>query len=387
MNAARKAAIRADVEVAFDRKDRRNRIRIARAGSRCGLGMPRKAIEDGARYRSDRSRRGPHPLMLGMPTSSNGGGVTNGTLTPGSFGSQKLPGIAFFDPSPTGEYDCGSVLKRRLVLSGSDVLISSNVRSLPATRRLDPRGDHFRDHEGQPLESGTTGSLFIDSLPVETRARLTSRISRVKLSSGQVLSIAGEPIKDIYFPIESVISTLTQMRDGYAVEVGLTGREGLTGFSLVFGTSSASHLVTAQVPDSAFRVDVTTFRSLLASDQRLHERVLAYAGYAFNAATQFAACNRLHNVEERFARWMLMASDRVAKDDFMLTQEFAAEMLGVRRPSISLVAGAMSRAGIIRYRRGAMSILDREALREAACECYVATDSNLRQSMGYGLAR
>lgn len=126
------------------------------------------------------------------------------------------------------------------------------------------------------------------------------------------------------------------------------------------------------------------FLRQLEIDADLRARVFAYAEYSFIAAAQFAACNRLHPIAERYARWLLMADDRVGMREFELTQEFSAQMLGVRRPGVTVVALELSNAGLISYRRGHISILDRQGLEEAACECYSVVNFELQRLMGYG---
>jgi CRP-like cAMP-binding protein len=174
------------------------------------------------------------------------------------------------------------------------------------------------------------------------------------------------------------------MADGSAVEVGLAGHEGMSALSLAFGSRTTPHTTMVQIPNSAYSMPAEAFLSQLGLDRALNARVLSYAEYSFNAAAQFVACNRLHPVEERYARWILMAHDRVGEGEFMLTQEFTAQMLGVRRASVTVVAGAMSDSGLIAYRRGFISVLDRVALEEVACECYRVVNAELQRLLGYG---
>ncbi len=191
-------------------------------------------------------------------------------------------------------------------------------------------------------------------------------------------------IEEIFFPVRSVVSTLTRMRDGGAVEVGLAGHEEMSAASVIFGDRVSPHSTIVQIANGAYVIGAELFLQELERDRRLKERVLSYAGYCFVAATQFAACNRLHPIEERFARWLLMANDRVGAEGFMLTQEFSAQMLGVRRAGVTVVAGTISNAGLISYHRGRITILDRAGLEDAACECYPAVNAELLRFMGYG---
>ncbi len=232
--------------------------------------------------------------------------------------------------------------------------------------------------------SKPTGNAFLDSLSAPTRSVLLPTLQIGTLRRGQVLGEPGIRIEAVYFPIRSVVSTLTRMLDGGAVEVGLAGHEGMSGISLVYGTRESVHSTIVQVADSAYCLAADAFMQQLNDDAAFKERVLAYAGYSFVAATQFAACNRLHPIEERYARWILMADDRIGLEEFPLTQEFTAQMLGVRRAGVTVVAGTLSNAGLISYRRGHVSVLDRPALEDVACECYRAVNAELRRFMDYG---
>lgn len=232
-------------------------------------------------------------------------------------------------------------------------------------------------------DTAPTGNSFIDSLPAPTRNQLRPMLARTSLPKGLVLAEPGVPIEQIYFPVRSVISTVTRMADGNAVEVGLAGHEGMSALSVVFGSRVSPHMTVVQIQDSAYSMGAQLFLDQMENDRRLKDRVLAYAEYTFTAAAQFAACNRLHAIEERYARWILMAADRTG-NDFMLTQEYSAQMLGVRRPGVTLVARSMSDAGLISYRRGHIAVLNRAGLEELSCECYAMVNGELRRLMGYG---
>lgn len=207
-------------------------------------------------------------------------------------------------------------------------------------------------------------------------------LKRVK--RGQELSRPDEPFVDVFFPVRSVISTVTLTVDGAAVEVGLTGHEGLSPLPIAFGSLTSRHATMVQIPDSALSIDAKTFLAEFRSDINLRERCSRYAEYSFSAATQFAACNGIHPVEERYARWLLMASDRVGATEFNLTQEYSAQMLGVRRATVTNIALALAKKGLITYKRGTVLVTDREGLEDAACECYAAVNIDLQRLMGYG---
>ncbi len=228
------------------------------------------------------------------------------------------------------------------------------------------------------------GNLFLDSLAPGTRERLVAMLVLSPLKRGAIIGIPGQVMHEVYFPVRSVISTLTQMSNGSAVEVALAGHEGIAGFWAGLGNRVSPHSVIVQIPGDAYCLGSEQFRRIVRPDERLRERVLAYASYAYIAATQFVACNRLHQINERFARWLLMADDRVGSQEFALTQEFVAQMLGVRRAGVTLAATALSAARLISYRRGRISIVNREVVEDLACECYSAVNEALQQTMGYG---
>ena len=232
-----------------------------------------------------------------------------------------------------------------------------------------------------------SGNLLLDSLAPSTSERLLPKLATSHLTKGQVLGRARVPVEAVYFPIRSIISTITQMADGEAVEVGIAGPEGMSSISLAYGSRTSPHTTVVQIADSAYCLSAEEFLAEMRTDAALRDRMLMYAEYSFSAATQFAACNRLHPIVERYARWLLMADDRVGGGEFVLTQEYSAQMLGVRRAGVTVVAGQMSEAGLISYRRGHVMILDRERLADAACECYDAVNVELQRLMHYDIRR
>jgi CRP-like cAMP-binding protein len=204
----------------------------------------------------------------------------------------------------------------------------------------------------------------------------------VMLRKGAVLAEPGHDRDDVYFPVTSIISTVTRMSDGAVVEVGIAGREGMSAPSTAFGTAVSMNTVIVQAPGSAHSILADRFEALLHADSYLRDRVLAYMQYSFGAVIQFAACNRRHLIPERFACSLLMASDRMGSS-VVQTHEAQAATLGVRRAGISVAAEALAAAGVIKYRRGCLMVLDRERLEAASCECYAAINELLVRCMGY----
>jgi CRP-like cAMP-binding protein len=230
-----------------------------------------------------------------------------------------------------------------------------------------------------------TGNLFLDALPWESLRALWPALQPVRLRKAQVVAESGVPGERIYFPLDAVISTVSRMADGSAVEVGLAGAEGFSPASLAFGAVTGAQNVMVQIAGGAYVMSAEAFAARMAQDGALREQALSYAHYSFAAATQFAACNRLHTIDERYARWLLMTDDRVGNGEFLLTQEYSAQMLGVRRAGVTTIAGNLSRAGLISYRRGHISVRDHDALNAASCECYDAVNDELHRLLGYDI--
>lgn len=200
--------------------------------------------------------------------------------------------------------------------------------------------------------------------------RLRPHLSPAALEYRRSLYEASRPIEHVYFPVDGVASLVITTADGASAEVGTIGREGLVGLPVCLGDREAPSAVYVQVPGTALRMDAGIFRSELERSPALNLTMLRYAHAFFNQVAQSAACAHLHRVEQRCCRWLLMTRDRMPSGDFLLTHEFLGMMLGVRRTTVTDVMGSLQKAGLIRYRRGHVNILDPEALRQRACECY-----------------
>lgn len=221
--------------------------------------------------------------------------------------------------------------------------------------------------------SRPTGNRLLDQLSDASWERLAPALQAVQLARKDIVGERGELAAHVIFPCGGVLSVLAYMENGAAVEVATVGHEGLFGIELVLGGERWTETTLCQVEGPALRMSGTAFRAALDSDPALRDLAQRFVIAYLAVVSQSVACNRLHNIEQRFARWMLMTHDRVDSDSFNLTQEFIADMLGVHRPSVSLVAGSFQKAGFIKYVRGTMSILNREGLEQASCECYRAT--------------
>lgn len=183
----------------------------------------------------------------------------------------------------------------------------------------------------------------------------------------------GRQVERVYFPIDAVISVVTVMRDGTQIEVVTVGREGFTGAQAILDVkSTVSSLTWCQVAGESYRMDFATLRALGGRHPDVRSLMERYLSAQIDVMAQSIACNRLHYVSERCARWLLMTHDRVGRDQFPLTHEALATMLGVRRAGVSIAAAALQNAGSIRYVRGKFTVIDRSALMASACECYGA---------------
>jgi CRP-like cAMP-binding protein len=211
---------------------------------------------------------------------------------------------------------------------------------------------------------------LLAALPPEDLARLWPRLQPVELVFRQTLHAPEEPITAVYFPETGYLSRLAPMDDGDSAEVGLVGPEGMIGLAILLGGDRDGFEILVQVPGTALRMGAGAFREELDRIPALRAVLNRYALAHFEQVARSAACNGRHHVEQRLARWLLMAHDRVEGDEFPMTHEFLSMMLGVRRAGITVAAGTLQKAGLIRYERGRMEITDRPGLEAAACECY-----------------
>jgi CRP-like cAMP-binding protein len=226
-------------------------------------------------------------------------------------------------------------------------------------------------------------NLLLALLPDEKYEALRDHVKLVRLDANDTVSSRDEPFESVYFPCSCVLSVLAHMESGAAVEVGTIGNEGFSGIDLLIGQTAAIKTTICQIPGDSWRMPVAIFTDAIAvSDSALRGVCLRYLQAYLAQVSQSVACNRLHTIEERFSRWVLMTHDRVQQDDFPLTQEFLAVMLGVHRPGVSLVAGAFQRAGLIRYSRGHLTILDRAGLEATVCECYGIVRKSFDRALG-----
>lgn len=216
----------------------------------------------------------------------------------------------------------------------------------------------------------TPANRLLGLLPRRDYQRLRPHLERIPLEYRQSLYRARKPIGFVYFIETGVGSLVNTMANGQAAEVGTIGNEGVVGLPLVFGDNSAPTSVYVQVPGIGLRMKATVFEKELARSASMRAVMLRYAHAFFNQVAQSAACNHFHTIGQRSCRWLMMTYDRMQSDEFLLTQEFLAMMLGVQRTGVTGAAAVLQQAGLIRYKRGHVTILDRRALIKRSCECY-----------------
>lgn len=212
--------------------------------------------------------------------------------------------------------------------------------------------------------------------------RLRPHLEPVALDYRQSLYRADKPISAVYFIESGVGSLVNTMTDGRAAEVGTVGNEGLVGLPLVFGDERAPTSLYVQVPGAGLRMTTKAFRRELSQSPSMQAVFLRYAHAFFNQVAQSAACNHFHTLEQRCCRWLLMTQDRMLANEFLLTQEFLAMMLGVQRTGVTAAAGALQRAGLITYTRGQVVVLDRRGLKRLSCECYNVSKKEFDRLLG-----
>ncbi len=224
---------------------------------------------------------------------------------------------------------------------------------------------------------------ILTALPSSEREELFGLVRNITLPVKTVLFEPGAAIDALYFPIDGVISLVTPLHDGAIVEVATIGNEGIVGVPVVPLGGLAVRAI-SQVAGHCLRIETAAFVSLFNRSSAFQSLVERYTQALFGQISQAAACNRLHSSEERLSRWLLMSHDRVGADEFMITQEFLGQMLGARRSTVSVSAGILQRAGLIRYVRGHVTIVDRAGLEAVSCECYAVIRTELERVVSPG---
>ena len=218
----------------------------------------------------------------------------------------------------------------------------------------------------------TRTNHLLASLPADVLDRLRPDLEEVALPFGATLEELGRPVRHVYFPHHGVVSMVMDLADGSVLEAATVGMEGMVGLPILLEAELAPMRGLIQVPGVAARIEADAFRLALGREPALRRLLLRYVLALIGLLARNTACHRVHPVIKRCARWLLATHDQMRQDSFPLTQEFLGLMLGVGRPSVSIAASALQRAGLISYVRGQVTVLDRRGLEAAACECYQA---------------
>jgi CRP-like cAMP-binding protein len=213
-------------------------------------------------------------------------------------------------------------------------------------------------------------NTLLAALPRKSYLRLLPDLVPVELGFGEILYEPGKPIRNVYFPNQSLVSLLTLVEGHLALEVGLVGREGMVGVPLALGIDASPVRALVQGAGPALRMNAARFRRVLSRSPPLQRELNRYVYTLMAQISQTAGCNRFHVVQSRLARWLLMTRDRVRSGTFRMTHEFLSHMLGVRRVGVTEAAGALQQRKLIEYSRGNITILDHPGLQKAACACY-----------------
>lgn len=216
----------------------------------------------------------------------------------------------------------------------------------------------------------STKNYILNSLPKADFERLLPDLEPVKLALGEVLYRPEQSIKYVYFPNDAMVSVVATTPEGQCAEVGVVGREGMVGVDVLMGADSTLNECFIQLPDGGLRMTTAAVRKHFKQGGALQESLLSFIRLLMLQISQTALCNRLHTVEERLARWLLLCRDRSLTDNLQLTQEFLGIMLGTNRATVTVAAIALQGAGYIKYSRGLITILDREGLEHFSCDCY-----------------
>jgi CRP-like cAMP-binding protein len=251
---------------------------------------------------------------------------------------------------------------------------------VPIRHESEETMDRTSKHPPSPVREATANHLLAALAPADLR-RISIDLQAVPLVLRRVLYEPDATIEHIYFPTTGCVSMINSTPDG-AVEVGTIGLEGMVGIPILLRGNSEPTRALVQVEGEAYRITAAAFRTVVDESDGVRHIFFRYALALFNQVAQSVACNRLHPLEARCARWLLMTHDRVDGNQFRLTQEFLSYMLGVHRPAVTLAAGLLQQAGFIHYSRGSITVTDRAGLEDASCYCYQATRDNFRALFG-----
>jgi CRP-like cAMP-binding protein len=246
-----------------------------------------------------------------------------------------------------------------------------------------PRPDVARDEQRREGSPAPLENQLLMLLPREARVRLASHLEIVHFERHQVLCHAHEALTHVYFPTSAVVSLVSRVESGHTLEVALIGREGVVGVGVCPGVDTMACDAIAQIAGDAYRLDAHVLHREFMADSSIYPAFARYAELLFVRCVQMAACNMFHAVEQRLVRWLLMVHDLTGHDEIPVTHELVAAMLGVHRPTVTLVLGTLHRTGVIHEERGRILVSDRARLERSCCECYGVLRAEQRRLLGY----
>ena len=227
---------------------------------------------------------------------------------------------------------------------------------------------------------------LLAALPESVLNRTLPYLDSVDLTLGQMLYESGSIMDFVYFPVTAIVSLLHVMENGASAEIALVGNNGIVGIAVFMGGESTNHEAVVQRAGIAFRMPVSVFKRLFSSQLQLQQLLLRYTQTVLTQTAQTAACNRHHSIDQQFCRWLLSSEDLLSNSTLVMTQELISNMLGVRRQGVTAAAKKLQIAGLIKYNRGHIKVLDRVRLEERVCECYSAVKNETNRLMSQPLS-
>ncbi|HEY9774790.1 MAG TPA: Crp/Fnr family transcriptional regulator [Planktothrix sp.] len=228
-------------------------------------------------------------------------------------------------------------------------------------------------------------NILLKSLSSESFEKIEDKLTHIQHPRKALIAEKGEPFKYIYFPDEGMVSIVLVTTEGIPIEVGTVGKEGFVGIPVLLGADISDRKLFSQVPGHGWSMKTDDFSLALQTNSELRMLCQKFALTMFNQVSQTAACNRLHSIEERCSRWLLLAHDRDTSRTVDLTQEFLSMMLGVRRSGVNIAIRSLEKAGLIEHKRGSIRILDRKGIEDVSCGCYEEVRQYFEQTMGFCL--
>ena len=235
-------------------------------------------------------------------------------------------------------------------------------------------GHHGKECVHNPIPYNPGQNRLLAALPEEVFERLEPHLERVRMELGWVLHESGEPLRHVYFPIDSIVSLMCELDDGASGEIAVAGNEGLIGVAMFMGGKSTLNRAVVQSAGFAYRIRADVLVREFEHGGALQDLVLRYTQALITQMAQTAMCNRYHEVEQQLCRWLLLSLDRMPSNELTMTQELIAANLGVRREGVTEAAGKLQAAGLIHYSRGKITVLDRPKLEARVCECYAVVE-------------